>query len=606
MKKNLLFLSGFIVFLLSLSLFWATGCQRELTDPGGGNPNPPVNPGPVVDDNITVVGSIRGIVVDENNRPVEGAVVTSKTSTTTTDRYGTFRFSNINLSKANGYVKVTKNGYFNGTRTFISTAGRTHNVRIKLLPKANAGTFTGSAGGTINISGGGKLVMPANAITDASGNAYAGTVNVAMTWINPTSADLADIVPGDLRGITTGGQEMGLQTFGMLGVELTGSTGQALKVMTGKTAELTFPIPATLQANAPATIDLWNFDEATGRWKQEGTATKSGTNYIANVSHFSFWNCDAPFPLVEVCMTIVSAGENIPLNNVLVRVKRPNGSYAHGRTDSVGNLCGKMPKGEALVLEIMSACNQVIYSQNIGPFNSDASLGTIAVTIPPVNSLVVTGTLVNCSNTNVTNGAVYIYTSNANTYTVPVTNGTFSLSLIRCENTTVNFSVFGIDYITLQQGNPISSSGTIGVVNIGNVQACGTSSAEYIEFMIDGAPYTYAAPPDNIFYSDSTAIGPGTASVMAQKTNPGTPPNTGVSMFRFPADGTTGVKTLQFCRVFAESLGVSETIVTPSPTINITTFGTLPAEFVEGNFSIQMNFAGTMKNVTCTFRVRRS
>ena len=329
-----------------------------------------------------VSASVRGTVVDENNRPVQGATVSSGTNTTTTDRYGSFRFNNINLSKANGYVKVTKTGYFTGSRTFISTAGRTHNVRIKLLPKTNAGNFAGTAGGTINITGGGKLVIPATAVTDAGGSAYSGTVNVAMTWIDPTSNDLPNIIPGDLRGVTTTNEERGLQTFGMLGVELTGNTGQALKIATGKTAELTFPIPASLQGNAPATIDLWNFDEATGRWKQEGTATKNGNNYIAQVSHFSFWNCDAPFPLVELCMTILSSADNVPLNNVQVRIKRPNGSYGYGRTDSLGNLCGKVPKNEALVLEILGQCNNVVYSQNIGPFSSDASLGTITVTLP--------------------------------------------------------------------------------------------------------------------------------------------------------------------------------------------------------------------------------
>src|SRR5207253_8715917 len=132
---------------------------------------------------------------------------------------------------------------------FITTAGRTHNVRIKLIPRTNAGSFAGSAGGTINITGGGKLVIPAGAVADAGGNAYTGTVNIAMAWIDPTSPDLPNVVPGDLRGITTSNEERGLETFGMLGVELTGNTGQALKIAAGKTAELTFPIPGSLQSN---------------------------------------------------------------------------------------------------------------------------------------------------------------------------------------------------------------------------------------------------------------------------------------------------------------------------------------------------------------------
>lgn len=93
MKKKTFF-SVFPLLLFSLLIF--TGCQREIE-----NPNPDsgiINPG--LNDNIMVIGGVRGIVIAENNQPVEGASVTSGSSTTTTDRYGVFFFNNINLSKA--------------------------------------------------------------------------------------------------------------------------------------------------------------------------------------------------------------------------------------------------------------------------------------------------------------------------------------------------------------------------------------------------------------------------------------------------------------------------------------------------------------------------
>src|SRR5258705_12835084 len=100
MKKSLLYISSLVLFTLSLSFFLVTGCQRELKNPGG-NGNPPPNNGNGINDNIMVLASVRGTVVDENNRPVQGATVTSGPNTTTTDRYGGFRFNNINLSKEN-------------------------------------------------------------------------------------------------------------------------------------------------------------------------------------------------------------------------------------------------------------------------------------------------------------------------------------------------------------------------------------------------------------------------------------------------------------------------------------------------------------------------
>ncbi|HEX4875370.1 MAG TPA: carboxypeptidase-like regulatory domain-containing protein, partial [Chitinophagaceae bacterium] len=490
------------ICMFAFTAILLASCQREIDGPGG---NTPVNPG--VNDNEMVTGGVTGIVVDENDRPVQGAIVYSGTNSTTTDHYGSFRFRNINLSKANGTVKVINTGYFTAYRSFVSVAGRINNVRIKLIPKTNSGSFVASTGGTVNISGGAKLVMPANAVTDASGNAYTGSVNVAMAWIDPSSADLPNILMGDLRGITTDNQERGLSTYGMIGVELTGTGGQALKVAAGKTAELTFPIPASLQGAAPSTIDLWHFDEATARWKQEGTATRTGANYVANVSHFSFWNCDAPFPLVDLCMSFKDPSGQ-PLINAQVRIKRTvNNSYGYGRTDSAGNLCGKVPKDEALVLEVLDQCYSVVYSQNIGPFSTATTLPVVTVTIPSANSLTITGTITNCANANVTNGAAVIYMNGGNYYNVPVNNGTFSITILRCTSGTVNFSVLGVDYTTIQQSVPVSGSGTTGTVNVGTLQACGTSSAQFIELMIDGTPYNYVSPPDNFNYSDSTITG---------------------------------------------------------------------------------------------------
>jgi len=518
-----------------LMLLAVISCQKPISrvDPAP-NPNPNPTTETQVNDNEMVTASVRGVVVNENNIPVQGATVKSGSNTTTTDRYGVFRFSNISLSKANGTVKVEQNGYFNAFRTFVTTASRIHNVRIQLIPKTNTGSFPGAAGGTINIAGGGKLVIPTAAITDAGGTAYNGTVNVAMTWIDPTAPNLSSIVMGDLRGVTSDGVERGLSTYGMLGVELTGASGQALKIAVGKTAELTFPIPASLSSTAPATIDLWHFDEATARWKQEGTATKTGSNYIANVSHFSFWNCDAPFPLIDLCMTLVKAPESTPFVNAQVRIKRTvNGSYGYGR-----------------------------------------------------------------ANANVTSGAAVVYIAGGYSYSIPVTNGAFSLTIVRCASGTINFSVLGIDYTAQQQSGPVAGSGNTGTVNAGTIQACGTSSVEYAEFLVDGNPVSFTAPPDSLI----SFVQGATRSVYANRfTTPGS--NTSAS---FGYTDITSPGTTPLLNCFVNSLNsTSQQIITPSPVINITAVGPVMTGFIEGNFNVQMNFSGTTRTVACTFRVRR-
>jgi hypothetical protein len=551
------------------------------------------------------------VVVDENNQPVQGATVKSGANTTTTDRYGVFRFNNIQLSKENGYVRVEKAGYFNGNRSFVTTAGRIHNVRIKLLPKSVTGTFAATAGGTVTLASGGKVVLPANAITDAGGNAYTGSVNVAMTWIDPTASNLPDIMVGDLRGVTTDGQERGLATYGMLGVELTGGGGQPLKIATGKTAELSFPIPASLTGNAPATIDLWHFDEVKGRWIQEGTAAKSGNYYIAQVSHFSFWNCDAPFPLINLCMNLVNAANSQPLINVQVRIKRPDGSYGYGYTDSTGNLCGKVPKNEALVLQLMDQCNTVAYSRNIGPFSADASLGTVSVILPSANTLTIAGTLTNCTGGNVTNGAVVIYTDFGNSYSIPVANGNFSFTLIRCSASTLNFAAKGVDLSTYQESILYNGMGTNGTVNIGTLQACGAGLSEFIEYIIDGVPYLWVdlGYPDQIQTFDSVTTGayPAKTLVQGHFVIAGNAETTHFSFSHNNSPGTYPVVGYIKVTDRAGNMPRWTEILTPNPTLNITTFGPPVTGYIEGNFNLLMKYPGpnTTRNILCTFKVKR-
>ncbi len=598
MTKRILLLSSTLIF--SIILFFSN-CQREIdvpVDTTGNN---------VVNDNIMVVASVRGTVVDENNQPVSGATVTAGVSTTTTDTYGIFKFKNINLSKENGYVKVNKPGYFTGSKSFVTTTGVTHNIRLKLLPKLLSGTFNAATGGSVSINGGGKLVMPAAGVADASGNAFTGTVNVSMTWIDPSASNLPEIMVGDLRGITTSGEERGLQTFGMLGVELTSSTGLPLNIASGKTAELTFPIPASMAGNAPATIDLWHFDETKGRWKQEGTATKTGTNYIAQVSHFSFWNCDAPFPLITLCMSFVNASNNQPLINTQIRIVRANGLAGYGWTDSTGSLCGKVPKNETLTLQVIDQCNNVVYSQNIGPFSANASLATISVAIPAANSLTFTGTITNCAGNNVASGSAVIYTNGAFSYNVPVTNGTFTATIIRCSNTPINYSIIGIDFTAMQQSVPVGGTASTGTVNVGTIQACGTSSSQFIEFIVDGTPYNFVTPPDVINAFDSTGTwGAYTNNTTVSATQVTGGSTTTGTYFNFLNDQVVGNVPLQNVSLYLSPAVNAQQVLTTNPMVNITAFGSTGGGFIVGNFSIQMMFGNTPKNVVCNFRVRRN
>jgi hypothetical protein len=465
---------GFLVVML---LILAASCKRTQIDIV---PDPPPTPGVIVpvNDAPQVTASVSGIVLDESNAPIVSAVVTSGTATTTTNSNGMFILNNISLSKENGSVTVVKAGYFKGIRSFKTTAGKNHSVRLQMMARVLSGTVNAAAGGTITSNGGATIIFPAAAFVTNAGAAYTGTVNVYSRWIDPTAANLPFIIPGDLRGISTNGVENILETYGMVGAELTDASGNTLKIATGKTATVSFPIPASLTASAPASIVLWHFDDASARWKENGTATKTGSTYTAQVDKFSFWNCDVGITnFINLDYTLINATTNTPLVSTSTRIKRvSNGRYGYGVTNNAGFVSGLVPKNEALVLEVVatSGCNTVAYSQNIGPFTANTSLGNINITIPSSQYISFTGTLLNCSAAPVSNGYISLYaTGGGGAYATTNAAGAFSFSILNCSGTNITYNYQGTDNTTSQQSSVLAGNTSNGAVNLGNVNACG-------------------------------------------------------------------------------------------------------------------------------------
>ena len=84
---------------------------------------------------------------------------------------------------------------------------------------------------------------------------------------------------------------------------------------------MTVAINAAQMSTAPATIPLWSFNETTGIWQEEGSATKVRNAYVGNVSHFSWWNCDLQSPQAILKVNVKNAA-GIPTVNTVVALRR--------------------------------------------------------------------------------------------------------------------------------------------------------------------------------------------------------------------------------------------------------------------------------------------
>lgn len=376
-------------------------------------------------------GSILGSVVDENNRPVADAVVQIYSANTRTNQFGVFSFENVKMDKNGTYLTVRKNGYFLGSDMIYPKSARNYSDII-LMSLEKGKTLDAEKGGSIDISGGGNLVFPAGAIVDAKGAAFNGQVEVSAKLISPLSFQLNALMPGALVADDASGKTVVLGTAGMFAVELRSTSGEELQIGNGK--KVSFSIPA-LGKSKPEKIGLWSFDESKGRWKEEGVATLVNNTYTGEVSHFSFWNCDAPFPLIEVCGKVVNQ-DNEPLKNAWIRVDAEGLSSAAGQTDENGEFCGKMPKGVKLTFYVYTGgfCTDPVFTKEIDPLSNNTQLNTFEVTINN-NPLVVTGNVV-CSGTALANATVVFETENIRKIFKADANGAFNedLSWLLCEN----------------------------------------------------------------------------------------------------------------------------------------------------------------------------
>lgn len=424
-----------------------------------------------------------GRVVDMDNHALQNVTVKIGSSTVQTDVNGVFIINGADVHEKFAYITATKSGFIDGSRSMVPTTGK-NNVKIMLIPSTPLQTISSGQSSDVTLPSGTKVVFD-GAFQDEDGNAYSGDVNVSMFHLLPSDENIGSLMPGMLYAKGEDGDAKVLETFGMLNVELRGSGGQKLQIKDGHTAQITMHIDDSQMGTAPSTIPLWHFDEAVGYWKQDGTATKQGNNYVGNVSHFSWWNCDTFSSTVSLTVTITDTS-GVPIANAgvgLVVVSSNFTSYINP-TNTNGQVSGVIPANETILLTVYDMCGIAVDVITVGPFATDTVLPPITIAVPQTQISKVSGTFKKCDGSLINNGYVYFEYGN-NGIVTPVTNGDFSFTSIVCND--LNFELEGVDFDNIQ------TTGKIGYVfrspetKVGSLQAC-NSASEFVQYRVDDNP----------------------------------------------------------------------------------------------------------------------
>ncbi len=433
-----------------------------------------------------------GRIVNENDEPIEGARVLLGTQEKETDQNGIVSFTNAQVQQYFAYIRAFADGYLDGSRVIVPNLdrGNQNNFTIKLFKFKETARIHSAEGGKVSFEsekGEGFIVFNPG-FTDESGNQYFGDVAVSVNYLDPLNPDTANTMPGDLYGFRQDFEQVALGSYGMVLVELRGATGEKLQII--DPAKIIIPIHPDQIITATNEVPMWSFNEQVGVWYEETLAYRNGNHYVAEVSHFSFWNCDAPFPVVNFSATVIDAITSNPLSGLGVEITF-NGFPRYATTNATGMVSGKIPANQIMEIRILDNCGNVLYfDPSFGPFTTTTNV-TIPVTLNPLQTFTLSGNVSDCSSSPVTNGYITLSSSSGqHIIGISVTAGSYSYTGIGCV-LPFNITIVGVDLSTAQ------GSTTITTVNPGantqNIVICGGLANEYIRYRINTTtgPYYY-------------------------------------------------------------------------------------------------------------------
>lgn len=338
----------FMALLMMLMTFASCSKLQDLLNEGDDDDDDDggINPPELVEGRMEDI-ALSGIVRDASGTPIEGVSIVSGSSAATTNTDGFFEFDQIqvvSVQNDRSVVRFSKAGYFDVVRSMDADddAADGASWEVVMCRKENNDftsikTYSSSSDQTLQ-AGEMKIDMPQDGYkVDGTGASYTGKVKSEMVYLDPNNERFSEMMPGgDLAAVRSDNSSAKLVSYGMTDLNMYAENGDKLQLKEGSKAKLTFPIPAGMGENPPASIPLWSFNEKTGLWEEEGSAALQGNVYVGEVTHFSWVNLDYPeeqgtvYGYVKDDTGKVLPGVRLNIGQLLTStVTQSNGYYSH-------------------------------------------------------------------------------------------------------------------------------------------------------------------------------------------------------------------------------------------------------------------------------------
>lgn len=470
-----LILFGIVVSFMSCS-------KDSPSDPGGGG--------------TSKTTTISGVVLNENNQPIAGATVSMPGQVDKiTDATGAFLYANITTTLDRFVINVAKDGFFDGSVADVVKSGDRSDVRVYLVTAGVTQTLDAANGGDAELSNGTKVKLTGGTIATANGSDYTGNVNVSVAYLDPTSENFSNLIPGgDMQATTANNTSATLYSYGIIKVEMKSDAGADLQIKQGMQSEITVDIPPSMEGSAPATIPLWHYDKTTGLWKEEGTAQKVGDKYVGMVGHFSDWNCDVPEGTATVRGLVIDCNGN-PVGGIRVKI-----GQASATTGANGVFERRVPANTSFDVQVLPGNNFGLSSTPVSvPALAEGTtrdVGTLTIPCPTY----VYGLITTCAGAPAFGQVVLSWDNGFNSQFTDG-NGRFRLAAAPGKNAQLSVYTFDNKYTTRPVNTPAATGDSS---DLGTIPICDSIQVGDNEFTVNGGgfsnkTFTFAADTFQVF-----------------------------------------------------------------------------------------------------------
>ena len=335
---------------------------------------------------VQFTGRVLSII---DHTPIGFTRINIDSTTVTTDAEGRYSFRTPEIP-AECFIKATCSGYLPYQKPLAVIEKGSLNLDIYMLPVGVTQRISPAAfdGNTIfTVEGASVSLPPLTGITE--------DLDVSVTYID-VATDKIECAPGNLSAIDQLDNEVTLVSKGMINVDIKGAiSGKPYTLQDYGNFIIDIPIagdPAGLEEGG--TIPLWYFDTATGKWREEGFAVKTGSVYRGTVTHFTTWNAD--FKFVENTCISGTIVDPYRVKDETYRIELTfDGFKKQFQQNDLSFSVIRLPRNQEMSVMVTKTSTGEVWRKNIITSDSETCLdiGSFpgADYLPEVHSLVITG-----------------------------------------------------------------------------------------------------------------------------------------------------------------------------------------------------------------------